>query len=108
MGKGIAVRTILLLVVGVLTVGILVYLVYETSSTSGFTVSECRSELTNICNFCMNMDWKDIDLSANQKDIVSECSGYAEFFYWNNNQCCENTDPCGLMKNDCKAMGMPV
>ena len=106
--KGIAVRTILLLVVGVLAVGILVYLIYEISSTRAFTVSECRSELTNICNFCMNLEWRNVDLSSNQWYIVTNCSTYAEFFNWGDNRCCHRAAICGYMRNDCKAMGLPV
>ena len=110
MKKGIAIRTILLLVVGILVVGILVYLVYKSSSTVAFSVSECRSRLMTICDFCMNNDWDDdVDFSSEQFKTVSECKNYAEFFYWSDNTgCCDSVPLCGDSKGDCKHMGLPV
>jgi len=106
MKKGIAIQTILLLLVGILVVGILVYLVYRASGTSSFSVNECRAKLIDICTMCLNADW---DASINtDSNIISECSKYSEFFYWEDNACCGTSccgpSTCGSMKGDCKAL----
>ena len=104
--KGIAIQTILLLLVGVLVVGILVYLVYRASGSSSFSVAECRAKLTDICTMCLNADWNP---SINtDPTIISECSRYSEFFYWSDNYCCGisccGLGTCGSMKGDCKTL----
>jgi len=113
MKKGIAIRTILLLFVGVIAVAILVYLIYTSSRTPSFTVAECRSKLIEICNICMNTGWdENFDLSSSQLDTVLECSGYAEFFNWDDNRCCGNScclaGTCGGMMGDCAGFELPV
>jgi len=50
--KGIAIRTILLLVVGVFVVVLVGYLVYRQISGPGVSCTECRSMLISFCTTC--------------------------------------------------------
>ena len=50
--KGIAVRTILLLVVGVLVAGVLVYIVYRNFVASSLSESDCRARIVSWCTSC--------------------------------------------------------
>jgi len=51
-GKGIAIQTILMLLVGILVVGIVVYMVYRYMFSPGLTQEECRGYAINFCNSC--------------------------------------------------------
>lgn len=57
MSKGIAINTILYLLLGILVVGILVYLVYTYTTSPGLDINNCRSIVTNWCNSCMIAGW---------------------------------------------------
>jgi len=73
MSKGIAIRTILLLVVGIIVAGILIYLVY--SYTTGVTLSayECRAKMINWCTNCFNMGGGSVgDLPQELSDCLSD------------------------------------
>jgi len=59
MSKGIAIRTILYLLLGVLVVAILVYLVYTYTTGPSMDIQDCRSRVTNWCNSCMIAGWLD-------------------------------------------------
>ena len=52
MSKGIAIQTILLLLVGTIVAGILIYLVYSHTRSSVLTLSECRIKITDMCIRC--------------------------------------------------------
>jgi len=54
MKKGIAVETILLLLLGILVVGILVYLLYKYVFNPVLPEQVCRSRATSWCTFCKN------------------------------------------------------
>ncbi len=103
MSKGIAIRTILLLVVGILVVGILVYLVYSYTSSGQLSVYECRVRLTELCTQCSNMDFKGFALDIR---LTNECSKYGEFSGWSGiSNCAPGGDPTGV-KNLCKGLGV--
>ena len=53
MSKGIAIRTILLLLVGTVVAAIIIYLVYTYTQTPGLSAQECRSRLISWCTGCM-------------------------------------------------------
>lgn len=58
MSKGIAIRTILYLLLGVLVVGILIYMVYTYGTGPGLDIQDCRSQIQNWCNGCMIAGWQ--------------------------------------------------
>lgn len=54
MTKGIAIQTILMLLVGILVVGIIVYMVYRYFVQSPLSEQECRSRALVWCTGCKN------------------------------------------------------
>ena len=52
MSKGIAIRTILLLLIGVIVAGIIIYFVYSMTRTQVLTCTECRAEFIQYCTSC--------------------------------------------------------
>ncbi len=95
--KGIAIDTILLLLVGIIVVGIMVYLVFKFATGPGFSVQECKTKMTQYCTICANVGWTGITTSQDIKD----CAGkYPELSAWNSNTDCVNS------KDDCEALGV--
>ena len=68
--KGIAVRTILLLVVGVLVAGILVYMVYSYFGGSALSESDCKARLISWCTTC-NMSSYNAPIKAKEAGTCS-------------------------------------
>jgi len=52
MNKGIAIQTILLLVVGVLVAGIIIFLVFRTTTGSTLSATACQSRVISWCTTC--------------------------------------------------------
>ena len=52
MQKGIAIQTILLLVIGIFVVGILVYLMYRYTSGTTIDCAGCQAKFINWCTLC--------------------------------------------------------
>ncbi len=102
MSKGIAIRTILLLVIGVLIAGILVYFVYSYTSTPTLGKTECMSKVTSWCTTCMISGWS---TSIDLPDDVKECGQLLAGSTWDNNDNCGFGDPgdsVNAIKMDCK------
>ncbi len=57
MSKGIAIQTILYLLIGVLVVGIVVYLVYSYVMNPMLPETQCRTLATAWCTSCSTVDW---------------------------------------------------
>lgn len=57
MSKGIAIRTILYLLLGILVVGIVVYLVYTYVTGPGMDIQDCRARVQNWCTSCKVAGW---------------------------------------------------
>jgi len=57
MSKGIAIQTILYLLVGVLVVAVVIYLVYTYAAGPGLDQQQCRSLVQNWCTSCKIADW---------------------------------------------------
>jgi len=57
--KGIAIQTILVLLVGMLVAGIVIFLVYSYSTSSGLSKNECMSIIFDICTTCAKTGWDD-------------------------------------------------
>jgi len=58
MSKGIAIQTILMLLVGILVVGIVVYMVYRYMFSPGIGIQECRGRVVSWCTSCAAVGWK--------------------------------------------------
>lgn len=94
--KGIAIRTILLLLIGVLVAGILIYLVYSYGTGSAtLSISECISKVTSWCTACMTAEWQ----SGLTSDLeIRDCGNKIRGgLAWNDNTNCG----AGSSKNDC-------
>jgi hypothetical protein len=57
MSKGIAVRTILTLIVGIVVVGLVVFLVYTYLLTPAIPEQDCRAMAISWCTTCKTVDW---------------------------------------------------
>ncbi len=57
MSKGIAIQTILYLLVGVLVVGVLVYLIYSYVMNPVLPETQCRAMATSWCTSCKAVDF---------------------------------------------------
>ena len=60
MSKGIAIETILMLLMGILIVGVIVYLIYRYVTGTTLGKEQCRGIITSWCTLCNNYDpeWK--------------------------------------------------
>ncbi len=81
MSKGIAIQTILLLLVGILVIGILIYLVYSyTTGSSSLSVTDCRAELTTICTVCSLREWAaTATLTTGNQNVINTCRNFDDF-----------------------------
>jgi len=72
MTKGIAIQTILMLLVGILVVGIIVYVVYRYFVGAPLGEQECRARLTSWCSSCkvMNYSYAGYALGQNLVDCI--------------------------------------
>ncbi len=59
LNKGIAIRTILLLLVGVIVAGVLIYLVYSVTTGSTLSSTACQSRVISYCTRRKMMGWND-------------------------------------------------
>lgn len=89
MSKGIATRTIVLLLIGILAVGILIFLIYLYMPSEQISVYECRSRLTGVCVQCKNVNFGNIAIGTN---LTDKCSQYNEFSGWSGINNCNNAN----------------
>jgi len=78
MTKGIAVQTILMLLVGILVVGIIVYMVYRYFVGAPLGMEECRSRAITWCTACKNVNW---GLTAAGPTITTELTNCANQYF---------------------------
>jgi hypothetical protein len=77
MSKGIAIQTILMLLVGILVVGIVVYMVYRYMFSPGMGIQECRGRVVSWCTSCAAVSWRGgITLSPDVAGCASQYFGY--------------------------------
>ena len=93
MRKGIAIHTILLLVVGLIAVGVVAYVVYKSFTGSALGREECRARIISHCTSC------DMTKFASTGPVVSKsladaCSTYYTKF--TEGETCDNL--CGVCK----------
>jgi hypothetical protein len=89
MTKGIAIQTILMLLVGILVVGIVVYMVYRYFVGAPLQMEECRARAIAYCTGCTNIDPDGAVEGPNPSDGLCECA--AQWF-----------PGLGANENDCK------
>lgn len=119
--KGIAINTILLLVVGTITVAAIIYLVYSVTTTPTLSVQQCKTKIMQYCTLCANIDWGDGEFDIKTPQELRDCgNNYPELSVWADNYCCDDSlynpgDPdafppippsgCGVTRTDCRALG---
>jgi len=94
MRKGIAVRTILLLVIGILVAGILVYMVYRSFTGTTLSQEECRSRAISYCTLCYTSNWQS-EIKAGAAACTADHFGTT----WSDTSDCTDT----IVQEDCKA-----
>jgi len=57
MSKGIAIETILYLLLGIIVVGIIIYLVYTYTTGGQLNEQQCRSKVISWCTGCSVANW---------------------------------------------------
>jgi len=88
MGKGIAITTILLLLVGSLVTGITVYYTYRSVSGSPLSEHECRGMMISWCIGCSNLNWEG---GSGMDPQLKECASR----YWGmGHDNCDAEDDC--------------
>ena len=115
MRKGITIRTIMLISVGVFVVGILIYMVYKYASGSMISEADCNARITEACTVCKGVNWKkwpSTDCSVdptwcevNKKffEMIWKCAAeYPKFSAFS------GVGPAGCedMKDPCKMLGV--
>jgi hypothetical protein len=96
MSKGIAIDTILMLLVGILVVGIVVYLVYRYMLSPGLDEPACRTEAINWCTNCRTLgclqDPLKTGCDAEPPDALNTCA--PKYFPGNPKQCSDAKSWC--------------
>ncbi len=99
--KAIAINTILLLVVGMIVVGVMVYLVYTFTSGPTMSVQQCKAKMIQYCTLCANTNCGDIPTPS---ELNTACANYPELSNWGNNNNCQVGT--GNTPDDCEALGV--
>jgi len=103
MSKGIATQTILLMLVGIIVVGIIIFIVYRMLTGPSLTEGECRARMITACMFCKNAGWDSTDGVPSDLTNKNGCAKPGGIFeYWADNTQCNK----GSMVEDCKQLGI--
>jgi len=97
--KAIAINTILLLVVGMIVVGVIIYLVFTFTTGPTLSVQDCKTKMIQYCTLCANIGWTGISTPS---ELNTDCASYPELSVWNDNTDCAT----GGTKTDCEAIGV--
>jgi hypothetical protein len=82
MSKGIAVDTILMLLVGIVVVGLIIFLVYKFLLGPHLNEQECRASLINWCNDCKLVNgWNDATAGFYPGPKVGGTDGCAKTYF---------------------------
>jgi uncharacterized membrane protein len=101
MNKGIATQTILLILIGIIVVGILVYVIYRTVLNPSIPAEECRARYISACTQCKNMGFTTHFPIPEELYDTTKCAK-GIFAVWSNNYNCDE----GNTITDCKALGV--
>jgi len=99
MRKGIATQTILLMLIGIIVVGILIYIVYRIVTTQSLSEEQCRARWINQCMMCKNINWQ--NTGGPPSSLLTDCAK-GIFAGWNDNTNCQ----AGSMQAECKQLGV--
>jgi len=103
MSKGIATETVLYLLVGIVVVGILIFLVYKYVLTSSMSADQCKGVLISWCTSCKlactTADWSTA-CGTDPGTGVSGDTGCAEKYF---GFTITSDDKCKGHKSDCSA-----
>ena len=92
MKKGIAIQTVLLLLIGIIVAGVVIYLVYRYANSKVISEAECNSRLTEICILCKNSGWGPWPSRPSSFfNIIDNCTVYPKFSIFK----------CGAQCDDC-------
>jgi len=98
MTKGIAIQTILMLLVGILVVGIVVYMVYRYMFSPGLSQNECRAQLVSWCTTCKTAGWTGgFDLGS----TLSTCTNNYFGSGWNSGDDCDEYGGSACTATNC-------
>jgi len=90
--KGIAIQTILLLLLGTLTVGILVYATYRSTTGSPLGEYECRGLMVSWCAGCARVGWTG---GSGMSDKLKDCA--QKHWGFSHNDCNAQNDCAGFV-----------
>jgi hypothetical protein len=118
--KGIAIQTILLLVVGILVAGVIIFLVFRTTTSSTLSSTACQSRVISWCTTCRLKgagawdqpcsNWavarcRCLDLDPEWSDWVSKCV-VDSARHWNFDPSATTTDYQGDPDGYCPRVGV--
>jgi hypothetical protein len=104
MSKGIAIQTILMLLVGILVVGIVVYMVYRYATKSSIGQEGCRAVIMDWCSMCKNFDpeWKTHGGPDQTAELIDCINNYFPSNYFSPGTCHGNNCYCkNFIETDC-------
>lgn len=106
MKKGIAIHYILILVIGVLVMGIIVYFAYRyLTGSEPLTESQCRARIISYCTGCYNSRnpstgaWSGGPQMGN---LLADCQQYGLLGCAVNSNCGSTCGAAGTVKNICR------
>ena len=100
MSKGIAIQTILLILIGVIVVGIITYLVYTVMMTPTLSTKECETRFFSWCTYCMNLGRT--STSPIPTDFYNSCRDKLSTI----GITIATTSRCNNIYNECKKVGI--
>jgi len=93
MSKGIAIETILYLLVGIIVVGIVIYLVYTYAIGAPIGEQECRSMAISWCTSCKNANGGDWTQAAGPTPSTDLQACATKYFSTIPGAACQNNGP---------------
>ena len=100
MSKGIATQTILLMLIGIVVAGVVIYIVYRLVLSPSLSETECRSRMIQQCIMCKNNGWKHNGIDPDLYDTNKCAKGTLS--YWSDNKNCDE----GWTDADCRMLGI--
>ena len=92
MSKGIAIETILYLLLGIIVVGIIIYLVYTYTTGGQLNEQQCRSKVISWCTGCSVANWAE-SIGSIPSDVATCIDTYFPTGAdWSNGADCNTTD----------------
>jgi hypothetical protein len=101
MGKGIATQTILLMLIGIVVVGILIYIVYRTVMNPTLSEEDCRARWISQCTICKNSGWLGYTIPQELRD----CAKGTTLAFFSDNADCQRGQWYNT-EGDCKTIGI--